>query len=329
MSRVWKVSVYLLLFGLLTVFAAIFRPQPQREFPETEVLGAKTNLMLFVEPDNGRQPLLRVINGAQKEILLTVYLLSDPDVELYLAEAEKRGVTVKVLLEEHPFGGAGLNPKAKEFLEKSGAEVRWASPSFSLTHEKTIIIDGQIVCILTMNLTKTAFTKNREYNTCDSDLADVSEATKIFTADWERKSFSPSQPNFVVSPENSRGKLTAFIKSAKKSLDVEIEVLEDSRMIDLIAAKAAQVPVRLILPPVDKVDVNQKAAGKIKARTLTSPYVHAKLIVVDGERVYLGSVNLSSQSLDQNRELGILISQPDVVQKINEIFSLDWASAQD
>ncbi len=324
----WKTAFYLFLFGLLTLFAVLFRPQPQREFSGEEVLGAQTNLTLFVEPDDGRQPLLDVINSAQKEILLTVYLLSDPDVELYLAEAEKRGVEVKVLLEEHPFGGASLNPAAKKVLEQAGAEVRWANPGFTLTHEKTIVVDGRVVCVLTMNLSKTAFAKNREYNACDQDPGDVTEAKTIFTADWERKGYAPSQPNLVVSPDNSRGKLTAFIKSAKKSLDVEVEVLQDSRMIDLLAQKATEIPVRIILPPVSKVDTNKKALEKLKAKTLSSPYIHAKLIVVDGERAYLGSVNLSGQSLDQNRELGILISQGDIIERITQIFDRDWENAQ-
>lgn len=324
----WKTSLYLLGFGILALVAVLFRPQPQREFTTAEVLGASTNLTLFVEPDDGRQPLLDIINSAHKEILLTVYLLSDPDVELYLAEAKKRGVEVKVLLEEHPFGGAGLNPKAKEVLEKAGAEVRWANPSFTLTHEKTIVVDGRIVCILTMNLSKTAFSKNREYNTCDQNPGEVTEAKMIFEADWERKGYLPGQPNLVVSPENSRGKLTAFIKSATKSLDVEVEVLEDQRIIDLLAQKATEIPVRIILPPVSKVDTNKKALDKLKAKILSSPYIHAKLIVVDGERAYLGSVNLSSQSLDQNRELGILIAQSDIMERINQVFNQDWENGQ-
>ncbi|MBI4099960.1 hypothetical protein HY440_03035 [Candidatus Microgenomates bacterium] len=323
-----KTSLYLLFFGILTVATVFFRHPSQKEFAKEEVLGTKAGVTLFVEPDDGRQPLLDVINSAQKEILLEDYLLSDPDVELYLSQAESRGVEVKVLLEEHPFGGSGLSPVAKAQLTAAGAEVRWANPSFTFTHEKTIIIDGRIVCILNMNLTKTAFTKNREYNSCDENPTDVTEAANIFKADWDRTGFTPTTTNLVISPETARGKLTALLAGATKSIDIEMEVLEDDQIIDLLAQRAATMPVRIILPPLSKVDANKKALDRLKAKTLGSPYVHAKLIVVDGERVYLGSVNLSAQSLDKNRELGILISQNDIVERINQVFSTDWANAQ-
>lgn len=329
MSRSWKISLYLFFFGLLTLLGALFRHPAQKQYSPAEVLGSKSNLSLFVEPEDGRQPFLSVINSAQKQILVEDYLMSDPDVILSLEEADKRGVEVKVLLEEHPFGGAGLNQKTKPDLEADGVEVQWSNPKFTLTHEKTIIVDGQIVCVLTMNLTKTAFTQNREYNACDENPAEVNEAKAIFQADWERKDYTPTEANLVVSPDNSRGKLKALIKSATKSVEVEMEVLEDPEMIDLLAQRAQEIPVHIILVPVAQVDANQIAADKIPGvRFLKSPYIHAKLILVDEQRLYLGSVNLSSQSLDQNRELGILISQTDIVGRINQTFERDWEMAQ-
>lgn len=328
MSRGLKASLYLLLFGVLTIVAVFFHKLPQKEFSTTEVLGTSSGVFLFVEPDDGRQPLLSVLNSAQKEILVESYLLSDPDVILYLSQADQRGVPVRVILEEHPFGGSGLNQKTRPELEGAGVEVRWANSDFVFTHEKTVIVDGRIVCVLNMNLTKTAFTKNREFNACDENLEESTEAKAIFEADWNRSSFSPKNTNLVISPDNSRGKLTALISKATKSLDIEMEVLEDDRIINLLADKQKIMPVHIILPPLAKVDVNKKAAGKLKAKFLSSPYVHAKLIVVDGERAYLGSVNLSSQSLDKNRELGIIIAQPDVVNRINQVFAQDWEKTQ-
>ncbi len=333
MPKNWKFSFYLFFFGLLTLVAVLFKNQVNREYSPSEVLGTATNVSLFVEPEDGRKPLLEVLNLAQKEILAEAYLLSDPDVKLYLEEADRRGADVRVILEQHPFGGGNINNDSKTELENNGVLVRWSSPDFALTHEKTVIVDGKIVCILNMNLTKTAFTKNREYNACDENPAEVSEAKRIFLADWDRKDYSPIEANLVVSPNNSRGKLVALIKAAEKSLDVEMEVLEDDQIINLLAERSGQIPVRIILPPISKVDTNQKAvdglrAAGTKVRVLSSPYIHAKVIVVDGQRVYLGSVNLSSQSLDQNRELGILISRPDVVSRIAQTFEKDWDMAQ-
>lgn len=326
MGKGWKLSVYLFLFGILTVATVFFHKLPQKEFSTSEVLGTQSGIALFVEPDDGRQPILEVLNSAQKEILVESYLLSDPDVILYLGQADQRGVPVRVILEEHPFGGGGLNQKTKPELEGAGVEVRWANPSFIFTHEKTVIVDGRIVCVLNMNLTKTAFTKNREFNACDENLEDSLEAKAIFDADWNRSGFFPQSTNLVISPDNARGKLTTLISGATKSLDIEMEVLEDDRMISLLADKGKTIPVHVILPPLTKVDANKKVLERVKGvKFLSSPYVHAKLIVVDGQRAYLGSVNLSSQSLDKNRELGIIIAQSDVVDRINQVFAEDWS----
>ncbi len=61
-------------------------------------------------------------------------------------------------------------------------------------------------------------------------------------------------------------------------------------------------------------------------KILSSPYVHAKLLLVDGERAYIGSVNFSAQSMDKNRELGILVSQPDIIEKLRQTFEIDFES---
>ena len=76
-----------------------------------DVLGAKTNTTLFVEPDAGRTPIIDAIDSAQKEVLVEVYLLSDKSVINALDKAKNRGVSVKVMLEEHPFGGGSLNSR--------------------------------------------------------------------------------------------------------------------------------------------------------------------------------------------------------------------------
>jgi cardiolipin synthase A/B len=316
MDKRLKVALYLLLFGLLSVYIVLFKPPPRQNFSTAEVLGENTDLSLFIEPEEGREPLLRRISASNK-VLTEVYLLSDP--EIITAIASRSG---QILLEEHPFGGNNLNQKTKTML---GSLVSWTNPAYALTHAKFMVFDNQAVCILNLNLTKTAFTKNREYNICSENKADVAEATNIFLADAGRQEYQPTDPHLVVSPVNSRGKLTALINSAQKTLDIEVEVINDDQLIELIAAKAKSIPVRLITP--DKKSVDNPAVPNVQTKTLSSPYPHAKLIIADLSRAYTGSVNLSTQSLDRNRELGILVSQPDIIQRLNETFAKDWESA--
>lgn len=325
-----RLAVYLLLFGILTLYAAFFRP-PEKSYSPAEVLGAQTGLTLFVQPSDGRRPLLEKIRSAGEEVLVTVYLLSDPEIITALAETDQRGVDVKVILEEKVFGPSNLNKTTKPQLEAAGVETHWDRLA-AFTHQKSLIVDGRVVCVLNLNLTRAAFEKNREYNICSANPEDAAEARAIFLADWEGKSYQSRALNLVVSPDNSRGKLTAFIRAAQNSLDVEMEILEDSKIIDLLVEKTKTIPVRLVLPDLKRVKANTPAVEKLLTagaaiRTLTSPYPHAKLILADGQRAYVGSVNLSGQSLDENRELGILVAQADIVAKLQDTFNTDFLFA--
>jgi phosphatidylserine/phosphatidylglycerophosphate/cardiolipin synthase-like enzyme len=284
-----------------------------------------------VEPEDREEPILARLQSARQEVFVTVYLLSDPEIISALKEADRRGVEVRVMLEEKPFGGGGVNSQSKPELEEGGVAVRFTRPVFALTHQKTVIFDGREVCILNLNLTRAAFEKNREYGVCSQNKEEAREARAIFLADWERKDYQPTAPNLVVSPDNSRGKLTGLLRSAKATLDMEMEVIEDEQIIGLLAEKVKTASVRLLLADFKKIPANRAPAEKLRAagvevRTISSPYMHAKLILADGQKAYVGSVNFTAQSLDRNRELGIIVSQSDIISRLGNTFVQDWGA---
>lgn len=296
------------------------------------VLGVSSNLFLFTQPESGKQPLLDAINSSQKEVDIEVYLLSDKDIIASLLQACQKGVVVRLMLEEHPFGGGNVNQKTYQDLHSSCVHVAWTNPEFSLTHEKAILIDGQEVLILNQNLTTSSFSKNREYDIVDTNPEDVAEVGRIFTADWERQSFQLTNENLVVSPVNSRDILSSLIHSATKSLVIETEVIDDPDIARLLTQKAENISIQIILPSFSQISANRKTAAQlrqsgIQVKTLSSPYIHAKLIVADNVRAYIGSVNLTTQSMDENREVGIIISQKDVVSQLSQRFESDWEKA--
>ncbi|MBI3559091.1 hypothetical protein HY085_01730 [Candidatus Gottesmanbacteria bacterium] len=318
MDKRLKYALYVFIFGVAGL-AVVLQKLAQPKYFFQDVLGEEANLTLFIEPDDGRELLLGKIRPAG-QILAEVYLLSDPEV----IEALKTK-PAKIILEQHPFGNNTLNFKTKPILEAAGLLINWGNPNFPYTHAKFMVFDNQVVCILNLNLTKTAFEKNREYNICSEKGEDITETINIFNADWERKNYVPTNKHLVVSPNNSRGKLTALINSAEKSLDIEMEVLTDKDLINLVSAKTKNIPVRIILPEKKKVDNPPVPGAQVKI--LVNPYPHAKLIITDGQRAYVGSINLSAQSLDENRELGILVSQSDILGRLTATFNRDWATA--
>lgn len=66
----------------------------------------------------------------------------------------------------------------------------------------------------------------------------------------------------------------------------------------------------------------------VQAKAITSLYIHAKMALADynttGQVVYPGSENFSNVSLDQNRELGILVNEKPILDRLESVFSQDW-----
>ena len=89
---------------------------------------------VFIEPGDGRAPLLDEIEAARQSIDLEVYIVTDEIILESLEEARRRGVDVRVILEEHPFGGGGGQDAIFARLEEAGIAVRWGNPVFRFSH---------------------------------------------------------------------------------------------------------------------------------------------------------------------------------------------------
>ena len=206
-------------------------------------------VQVFVEPDDGEQVITNAIQSAQKSIWLEIYILSDRNVIRMLEEAANRGLDVRVMLEPHPFGGGTSPSKTLDTLAASDVKTQFTNPSFSLTHEKGMIIDDSTVYVMTSNFSRSALGgssgyRNREYGIIDTIKQDVLATEKIFMADWNHSTVKFNDPNLVVSPINSRNDFTTLINSARSTLLIEAEEMIDSD-IEQAIANAAQHGVQV------------------------------------------------------------------------------------
>ncbi|HEU5439290.1 MAG TPA: phospholipase D-like domain-containing protein [Ktedonobacterales bacterium] len=302
---------------------------------------AATDVQVFVEPDAGEAPILHAIEYASHSLTVEVYLLTDHTITRALEDAARRGVAVRVLLEAHPFGGGDVSAaRTIEELSAAGVQAQPANPAYHFTHAKFLIVDGATLYVLTANLSRSALggssaQANREYGLIDTNTADVAEARAIFDADWRRTPTPPlADSRLVVSPVNARPTLAALIASAHTSLRVEDEEMYDTASEDaLIAAAKRGVEVDVILPaPADgfaaTTDVARLLRGGVHVRYLVAPYLHAKLLVADGVLAFAGSENFSATSLDENRELGLIVADPHALAVFASVFAQDWSLAQ-
>jgi phosphatidylserine/phosphatidylglycerophosphate/cardiolipin synthase-like enzyme len=293
---------------------------------------------LIVEPDDGETPFRQAIASATSSVWVEMYLLTDTNIINALEEAANRGVDVRVLLEMHPLGGDPTGPQRTfDTLAAAGVHMKASNTLYRFTHEKAIIVDGATVYVMTCNLTKSALggtssATNREYAIVDTNADEVREAQTIFQADWDRTQPRLTDPNLLVSPMNSRPKLEQLLQSAKSSLIVEEEEMYDADMEDqLIAAAKRGVAVQVVLPaptdPSAASDVPRLTQAGIHVRYSQTLYMHAKMIVADGARAFVGSENFSGTSLDGNRELGIIVADPVALAQLKGTFASDWGNA--
>ena len=296
--------------------------------------GFSNDIKLIVEPSDDGQALLDAIKGAKSSVHMTMYLLTDSDVTNALIAQNAAGHDVKVVLNQtFPSGQGNSNATAFGKLQAANPNmVVYASSAFTYTHEKCVIIDGTTAWIMTMNTTFSSPTANREYLTVDTDPDDVAEADAIFQADFAQTSITPDG-KLLVAPTNDKDRIRALIGTAQSTLDLEVEELSDSDVAnDLAAAGDRGVKIRVVLADDGSPSNAQtNAVSLLKSHgasivTTTTPYIHAKAIVVDGVSMYVGSANLTQNSMSYNRELAIVTTNSDAISAVMSAIDTDFGN---
>ena len=313
-----------------------------------------SGVTITVEPDGTGDAagLLNAIKGAQTAVHVEMYLLSNAKYISALLALGAAGKDVKVVLNQSfPTGTPTANTNASSYAQLSGqpgVSVHWAPTTTgfdSYTHEKAVIIDpaggsDSQVWIMTMNLDTDAPKYNREFLAQDTNAADITEAEDIFEADYASTSITPTGDLVVApSPQNDAvSVLVGLINSATTGIAMEAEEFDDSgtqteeKVFNALTAKAqAHIPVHLVLE--DSTDSAQssavaalQAAGGVVVGYACSASldIHAKALVVDGARAYIGSENFSGGSLGYNRELGVYFTEASEVAKVQTTIQNDF-----
>jgi cardiolipin synthase len=289
----------------------------------------KAPVALAVEPDAGPQAVLDLITSARASLWMEMYLLTDDRAIAAIAGRAAAGCDVRVLLEPAPYQDDGANQAAFATLAAAGVDVRWSLPRFTYTHAKTLTVDHVRLVVLTLNLTSAGLGGNREYVAIDDDPGDVAGAETIFAADVIGAATAAPPGRLVSSPESSRPALLALIGSARATLALESEELTDPAVVGaLLDARQRGVTVTLAWPgPAAGAGApfTTLAAAGATVRAASTPPIHGKVVVADDRVLYVGSTNLTATSLDDNRELGLLLAQPDTAAKVGAVVAGDAA----
>ena len=289
--------------------------------------------MLYVQPAAGNAPIISVIEQAHHSIDLNVYYLSDRGILRSLADAVRRGVHVRIILDGRPYKMAPAKVR-REFAEAraTGANVQQAPARFEARY---VFDHAKYVCsahaceIGTANFDWSAFHRNREYLWVTRQPAIVASARAVFDADWANTSAPAAARKWLVlSPGATQAIETMIAQPGPVEIESE-EMGSDRQILQAIEAKGAQAQV--ILPgsisSEDRRDAQALAAHGVQVRLMpkSAGYMHAKMIL--GQQwTFIGSQNFSVSSLDRNREMGVVLTGASVAPARSQ-FNADWNAA--
>jgi phosphatidylserine/phosphatidylglycerophosphate/cardiolipin synthase-like enzyme len=292
---------------------------------------------LIIEPAAGFSPVYGLINGARRSIDVTMYEFADTTAEHDLAAAAKRGVQVHVILDERQ---KSLNSNTFSYLSSHRVKVVWSSSRFTYTHQKTVVADGSKAVIMTANLTSKYYPTSRDFLVIDTNRADVAAITAVFDADFAHRAVSPGDgADLVWSPTDSQDKLLALINGATSSLRIYSEEMGDTTVENALV-KAAKRGVDVQVCGENEDGEYDSAYAKLARAGIhisyysssTGFYIHGKVIEADygtgHARMFVGSENFSRTSLDDNRELGLIISDHAALSAMARTFAADFRNGK-
>jgi phosphatidylserine/phosphatidylglycerophosphate/cardiolipin synthase-like enzyme len=272
---------------------------------------------LIILPDDSARPVLDAIRGATRSLRIKMFVFSDLELLEAVIAAQRRRVKVRVMLNPARRSGEVENEETRARLVEGGVEVLDSNPAFGLTHEKSMVVDDSLAFVKSLNWATENFTETRDYAVVTSREAEVREIIDCFEADWTRQAFDPGPRSHLIwCPSNGRDRVASFIDKATEFLFVQNERYQDPIILErLVRAKRRGVKVHIMARPAHALKEDQLIEGigglrilddvGIKIHTLKHLRLHAKMILAEGDRGIVGSINIAPGSFDSRRELAI------------------------
>lgn len=282
---------------------------------------------LIVEPDRGRAPILDFIHQSRHSLNLVMYDFTDKTLLNALLAQQHAGNQVKVILEKAPYKNEGLNINTMNIMDNQKLAWHPGARYFQFTHQKSLVSDDQQALIMTFNFTLSSFKNQRNFALLVMNPKLSHDINATFNTDWQqRPSTNTVDPHLLFSPNNSREGYTQAIHHSLHTIDLYQQSLADAGMVNALCDAARRgVRVRVIT---SKLPTKQFNTALVNAGVIIEIskklYIHAKALGIDNHTLILGSVNFTPTSLDHNRELAIITTDPSAIQTFMNTFNQDW-----
>ncbi len=173
------------------------RGAPKGVLPYPEVRVGPARIRTFFTPWMDPTPVIvERIDVAKKSVEVMCFVFSSQNIGEALIRADKRGVKVRVLL-DNLFSGAGSTARWRyvpfKELRKAGIEVKFDDED-SKFHHKVVIIDGAQVCVGSFNLSVSAVEDNNENLLLIESPEVARDYRQEFERWWKYYSGDPGKP---------------------------------------------------------------------------------------------------------------------------------------
>ncbi len=289
---------------------------------------------LYVSPDNSWLVFYENISSIESSLKIQTYEFTKKELKSKFKELLDRWVNIKLIMENNKYQQFQntWNKIEDYFKDYDNFEIKSDEQMHTkYVHSKINLVDSGF-WIQTANLTHSSFAKNREYFFYSHDTWVLLSLNTIFEKDWngEKILVNDIHPNLVVCNINCRDVIESILQWAEKSIIIQTQYIVDDKILKILKNKSVNddVETRFVVSDTETSDDLLRYFGPGVARKFYEYYNHTKMILFDCELLLLWSMNLSDNSLDKNREIGILLLDKDIISKFKELFEKDWRKSK-
>ena len=314
------------------------------------------------------QAVLEAIAEAERtiDVLLSSVSTVDNPILPALAGAAERGIVVRALLDASDWAPdiTTKNQPALFYFLDHGIEARFDDPAVTL-HAKLVVVDGTTVILGSSNWNRYALTEHRQADVLIRETSIGAFYTDYFDALWDGTlsnrglelalpddfGGAPTVLPLADLPESASyvHVLLQLLGQAERSIHVSMyrmsyysgygDSLANDILDALVDAAHRGLDVKALLDDCAYYE-DSAAANLTSAITLHQRGVevrlddanlttHAKLVVIDGKTVLLGSTNWNYYSLEKNCETNVVfVNLPEIAGPFEAYFQSLWASGR-
>lgn len=290
-------------------------------------LSRNNEVRVWIDGDDAFKRIERLLRRAKHNIFIQMFIWKDDETGRRMAgvvvAAARRGVNVNINKEavgdlfelQEDFVGTKFSsePVWKEFWTHPNIRVTYGTQN---DHAKVYVIDDQILLLTGMNI---ANEYRHHWHDYMVELRGSSYVVQFLT---QNSKYSDAHDVELVmntsEHKDIRPVLMRLLESAQESVIIEHCYMSDSQITNqLMELSKRGVRVTIIIP--SKIDFYHHAnmltiaqlitnGDSTHLRVLLYPDIfHAKIILVDKDKAFLGSANLMTNSLDEMGEVNVLL----------------------